>query len=196
MKKAICAAFAAMIGTATFAGTEAYDVFDVKIAASTPYIKSGVRDYRTDTWTGKLKVTYTDEGLVDEATCTMTQKKLGVTENFDVTIDCASVVGRNFKKPTVCMTLTSEKATFNLAGTGSFKTVRKAGCGYCGDAVTECKKPSFSGKVTGMYDCECGAGSPTRVLTECGASEETMSLAALNGTFTIKWNKKESVLAD
>lgn len=194
MKKVICVAMAALVGTAAFAGTDAYDVFDVKISAATPYIKSGVRDYRSDTWTGKLTVTYTDDGLVDEATCTLTQKKTGVTDDFEVVIDCASVVGKNFKKPTVYMTLKSDTVTFNLAGTGSFKTVRKAGCGYCGDAVTECKKPSFSGKAVGMYDCECGAGSPTRVLTECGASDETMSFAAINGTFTLKFNKKESSL--
>lgn len=194
MKKLMAAVMTAMIGTAVLADTEAYDVFDVKISATTPYIKNGIRDYRSDTWTGKLTVTYTDEGAVDEATCTMTQKRLGITEDFEVTIDCASVVGKTFKKPTVYLTLKSDTVTFNLAGTGSFKTIRKAGCTPCGQPTTECKKPSFSGKVVGMYDCECGAGSPTRVLVECGASEETMSLAALQGTFSIKWNKKESVL--
>lgn len=213
MKKLLAMALCVITGV-VMAST---DVYDFKLAGKVPYLSKGIRTYKTQTMTGKLYLTWGDDGLLTEAYAEVQNKSTKVKHTIDFTKSMYNLMGKASKKisktvptfilesdsDTIECTVSEAHETIKyimLAGTGSLTFVKGSGCGYCGDATNDCNKiGKLSGNFTGIMDCECPEESDwnhTLQAQQCGiyVDEDGNTVrshdAAYWGSWTATYNKK------
>lgn len=214
MKKLIVMALCAVSCAAAIAST---DVYNLKLSGKVPYVSNGIRNYKTQTMTGKLFLTWSDDGALEEARAELQNKTTKVIHYLDFTDSLYNLMGKTTKKiyksvPTfVLVGADSEvECTKNeaheliknvaLAGTGSLTYIKGTGCGYCGDATADCNKLNkVSGNFVGVLDCECPEDSSwdhTLEATQCGLVTDEdgkyvrSHYAAWWGSWTATYDKK------
>jgi len=193
MKKLLFIA-AACAGITLFGGVTT-DILDVKISSKTAVVneKTGFCDYKGVTYTGKMELGYDDDGNLEYAECFLKDSVTKTEKYYDVTFNCASLCGKKLDVATVVATFECEDgSTFVCSGKGNTFLARKGVCNFCSGSTPSCYKvKNVSGNMAGVTANECGI---LRSIRECGSDVQDDDKTACWGSFTFKYNQKESSL--
>ena len=213
-----CFAVVGYCNTNTTNSAGIYDVFNFKATVKVPYLMSGVRTYKTQSFVGIMTMYYTDYNTpVDTVKIVMTNKKTKVEHVINVTDGFLNMLGKKMTTPTVACISDSIISTaigahenhesikmITFAGTGSTKKMKIAdatGCDSCGaggsDAEYCYKVSKINGYTTGYMNCECPDGfTHTMQAAACGNGIEPMHEAAFWGSWTASRNAKLSFIVE
>jgi len=192
------------------------DIYDFKMSLHVPRIydnslSQGYRKYQRQILRGKLLVKFYKEGIrpeiqiVDLINKTHKVGKANVT--YNVTVDEGTYeyprwnfIGNNkknsFKKVSIMFYIIAEPS-YNIGNINEDNTlmVEVAGCGSTLVSNNRRIAKVVRGAVSGKIGCGCSAYghmSPTRVGGAYGATEIVDDVAAVYGTFYLKYNRKLS----